>query len=134
MSEHKCEKKIWDRFHYHLCGKTARYEHEGKWYCKTHHPPTRKAYEDARNEKWQAKWDAQEQASREADKARAEMQRKAAAYDGLVAQRDALLEALKLALSSHGVMLTSYPPQDAWKFYGVEEKARAAIKMVEEGK
>ena len=49
-------------------------------------------------------------------------------------QRDALLEALKLALSSHGVMLTSYPPQDAWKFYGVEEKARAAIKMVEEGK
>ena len=47
------------------------------------------------------------------------------------AQRDQLLEALKLALSSHGVMLTSYPPQDAWKFYGVEEKARAAIKSVE---
>lgn len=49
----------------------------------------------------------------------------------LTAQRDQLLEALKLALSSHGVMLTSYPPQDAWKFYGVEEKARAAIKSVE---
>lgn len=49
------------------------------------------------------------------------------------AQRDQLLEALKLALSSHGVMLTSYPPQDAWKFYGVEEKARAAIKAVEKG-
>ena len=49
-------------------------------------------------------------------------------------KQDALLEALKLALSSHGVMLTSYPPQDAWKFYGVEEKARAAIKMAEEGK
>lgn len=47
------------------------------------------------------------------------------------AQRDQLLEALKLALSSHGVMLTSYPPQDAWKFYGVEEKARAAINAVE---
>ena len=52
----------------------------------------------------------------------------------LTAQRDQLLEALKLALSSHGVMLTSYPPQDAWKFYGVEEKARAAIKAVEKGK
>ena len=47
-------------------------------------------------------------------------------------QRDALLEALKLALSSHGVMLMSDPPQEAWKVWGVEEKARAAIKMAEE--
>ena len=50
----------------------------------------------------------------------------------LHAQRDALLEALKLALSSHGVMLMSDPPQEAWKVWGVEEKARAAIKMAEE--
>jgi hypothetical protein len=47
------------------------------------------------------------------------------------AQRDALLEALKLALSSHGVMLMSDPPREAWKVWGVEEKARAAIKAVE---
>ena len=52
----------------------------------------------------------------------------------LKAQRDLLLEALKLALSSHGVMLLSDPPQDAWKVNRVEEKARAAIKAVEEGK
>ena len=39
-----------------------------------------------------------------------------------------LLEALELALRSHGVMLLSDPPQDAWKTYGVEAKARAAIK------
>jgi hypothetical protein len=38
-----------------------------------------------------------------------------------------LLEALELALRSHGVMLLSDPPQDAWKTYGVEAKARAAI-------
>jgi hypothetical protein len=38
-----------------------------------------------------------------------------------------LLEALQLALSAHGRMLMSDPPQDAWKAYGVEEKARAAI-------
>jgi hypothetical protein len=30
-------------------------------------------------------------------------------------------------LSAHGRMLLSDPPQDAWKAYGVEEKARAAI-------
>lgn len=38
-----------------------------------------------------------------------------------------LLEALELALRSHGVTLLSDPPQDAWKTYGVEAKARAAI-------
>jgi hypothetical protein len=37
------------------------------------------------------------------------------------------LEALELALRSHGVMLLSDPPQDAWKTYGVEGKARQAI-------
>ena len=42
-----------------------------------------------------------------------------------------LLEALKLALRSHGVMLLSDPPQDAWKAYGVEAKARAAIEQAE---
>ncbi len=42
-----------------------------------------------------------------------------------------LLEALKLALSAHGKMLLSDPPQEAWKTYGVEQKARAAIAKAE---
>jgi hypothetical protein len=42
-----------------------------------------------------------------------------------------LLEALKLALSAHGVLLLSDPPQEAWKTYGVEQKARAAIAKAE---
>ena len=42
-----------------------------------------------------------------------------------------LLEALQLALSAHGRMLMSDPPQDAWKAQGVEEKARAAIAKAE---
>jgi hypothetical protein len=37
------------------------------------------------------------------------------------------LEALELALRSHGVMLLSDPPQDAWKTYGVDGNARQAI-------
>jgi hypothetical protein len=45
----------------------------------------------------------------------------------LHAVNEELLEALQLALSSHGVMLLSDPPQDAWKTRGVEAKARAAI-------
>ena len=45
-----------------------------------------------------------------------------------------LLGALQLALSAHGRMLMSDPPQDAWKAYGVEEKASAAIARAEEVK
>ncbi len=45
-----------------------------------------------------------------------------------------LLEALRLALSAHGRMLMSDPPQDAWKAQGVEAKARAAIARAEEVK
>jgi hypothetical protein len=49
----------------------------------------------------------------------------------LIAAAPDLLEALKLALSAHGVMLMSDPLQEAWKAYGVEQKARAAIAKAE---
>ena len=45
----------------------------------------------------------------------------------LIAAAPELLEALQLALSAHGKLLLSDPPQEAWKTYGVETKARAAI-------
>ena len=51
--------------------------------------------------------------------------------EDLKAVNQELLEALKLALSAHGVMLLSDPPQEAWKTYGVEQKARAAIAKAE---
>lgn len=38
-----------------------------------------------------------------------------------------LLEALELALFAHGKMLLSDPPQEAWKTYEVESKARAVL-------
>ena len=55
------------------------------------------------------------------------------AFKQLLAQRDALRAALELALSSHNVMLLTDPPQEAWKVYGVEAKARAAIDAVAAG-
>lgn len=54
------------------------------------------------------------------DEAAAELRR-------LHALNQELLEALELALFAHGKMLLSDPPQEAWKTYGVESKARAAI-------
>ncbi len=59
MSEkHTCCARIYSGYlSSHACGKGAAYEHEGKWYCKTHHPPTAKAKNEARNAKWQAELD-----------------------------------------------------------------------------
>ena len=54
------------------------------------------------------------------DEAAAELRR-------LHALNQELLEALELALFAHGKMLLSDPPQEAWKTYGVESKARAAL-------
>ena len=126
MSEHKCEGKVWGHTKYLPCGKTARYEHEGRWYCKRHHPPTVQAKLDARNKKFEEDWKSRLQAETEANEARAEMQRKAAAYDGLIAQRDALLEALKLA--------RPYINPNTLDGYYAEVKADAAIRAVEETK
>ena len=49
----------------------------------------------------------------------------------LHAENERLREALKLALNSHGRMLMSDPPQDAWKFNRVDEVINAALRREE---
>ena len=100
MTQNMCEGRVWTGLRYCPCDKIGRQEHDGKWYCKRHHPPTVAAKEAARKEKWEADWAAQKRAMEEAQAAREEVQRRAGAYDGLVAQRDALLEALKTVLAA----------------------------------
>ena len=46
-------------------------------------------------------------------------------------KNERLREALKLALNSHGRMLMSDPPQDAWKFHRVDEVIVAALRREE---
>lgn len=46
-------------------------------------------------------------------------------------ENERLREALKLALNSHGRMLMSDPPQDAWKFNRVDEVINAALRREE---
>lgn len=90
MSEHKCVGRVYSG-HYigsHTCNKTARYEHNGEWYCKTHHPQTVEEKRRAHAAKWEAKFDAEMAQRAQQHREHAEMQRKAAAYD-------TLLEALK---------------------------------------
>jgi hypothetical protein len=89
---HTCVGRAWSpgAFRSHQCGKTAQYEHEGQWYCKTHHPPTVAAKAEARQEELDRKWRYEKSLRDKADAERAEMKRRAALFP-------VLLEALKLA-------------------------------------
>ena len=63
MSEKQaCDAATYPRGHYRTvpCGRTAKYERNGKWYCGAHDQVKRKEREDRR----QAKWDADVNASR----------------------------------------------------------------------
>ena len=63
MSEkHVCGAPTYPRgeSRYIACGRTAKFERDGKWYCGIHDPVKRKEREDRR----QAKWDADVNASR----------------------------------------------------------------------
>lgn len=61
--KHICEAITSSRFSYcGVHGVTAKYEHLGKWYCKTHHPPTFKAKEAERDRQWKADWDREKAA------------------------------------------------------------------------
>ena len=48
MSKCQCVGHVWSNYRYKRCEKGAAYEHEGKMYCKTHHPPTVEAKLDVK--------------------------------------------------------------------------------------
>jgi hypothetical protein len=73
----------------YTCGRTAKYEHLGKWYCKTHHPPTVWAKREARSVEWNKQFAARQLAIKEAQAAKDEAARRAALYPEL-------LEALRM--------------------------------------
>ena len=59
----------------YACGVTAKYEHQGKAYCKKHHPPNLKAKSDARIARYGAEL-AEQQSARDAAQIAADAQRK----------------------------------------------------------
>lgn len=84
MTEHKCVKVMWGGVAAVSCGRSGKYEHEGKWYCKQHHPPTLKAKDEARREKWRQEVEDRRNADEARMKLERELELKAAAYDRLV--------------------------------------------------
>ena len=81
---HRCAGTVWKDFHHCRCQVNASLEHDGEWWCKTHHPPTVKAKLEAKSAKWQEQWAAERKAAQEKRHAEEEKARKAAAYDRLM--------------------------------------------------
>ena len=97
-AEHKCKGTILRNYWPKRCGVTAKHEHEGSWYCKTHHPPTVKAKDDARSAKFRAKLDAERDAAQAKKLAADEQKQRADCYDDL-------LEALRLIATAENSAL-----------------------------
>jgi hypothetical protein len=79
-----CQGRIWNGFGYHDCNKSASLEHEGKHFCKIHHPPSIMERRLAANVKFQAKMNAEREARREANDALQERDRRAALFPELL--------------------------------------------------
>ena len=119
--QHKCCVKVGRGFGFYTCSKTAKYEHLGKWYCKTHHPPTVWEKREARNAEWNKEFAARQLAIKEAQAAKNEAARRAALYPEL-------LEALKVARPYVSAALTNTGSADA---YHAERQVDIAIAKAE---
>ena len=79
-----CAGKVWERFEFRRCTMPGKLEHEGKTWCKRHHPPNVEEKQKRSHEQDRKKY-ADELETRVANlNAQAEIHRKARAYDALV--------------------------------------------------
>ena len=76
------------------CVRNGTLEHDGKWWCKQHHPPSVKERIAVKHAGWEAKWAARDKAKLEA---KAELERRSRAYDAA------------LSIICHGVSDTYLP-------------------------
>ena len=97
-TKHTCEGHVFSGYRSRPCGKSAAHEHEGHWYCKTHHPPTVKAKDAARSAKFRAKLDAERDVAQAKKLAADEQKQRADCYDDL-------LEALRLIATAENSAL-----------------------------
>lgn len=93
MSAHKCEGRVYQGpgLGFKACCKNAAYEHEGKWFCKAHHPPTIKEKSAAKTAIMRAEWAKGAAESKAKATALAEQKRRADCYPDLLAALESLL-------------------------------------------
>lgn len=104
------------------CRYSGSLEHEGRHYCKRHHPPTIQAKKDAEIERQTRLWEIRRTREQEARDAAAEQKRKADAYDRLIAINAELQSALMGAL--HCVHAEKHPFRH-WHLHAAEVLERA---------
>jgi hypothetical protein len=88
MSEKKtCCTKVYGPgyFRGRCCGKTAKIERNGEWYCGTHDPVRVEERRKERREAGHARWDAEQAARKAKEAAAAEQKRRSDCYDDLLA-------------------------------------------------
>ena len=66
------------------CPRNGTLEHDGKWWCKQHHPPSVKERDEVKHAGWDADWAASDKARMEAKAAQAELERRSRAYDAVM--------------------------------------------------
>jgi hypothetical protein len=69
----------------YMCGRNAKQEHEGRWYCGTHYPPTVEAKRAARQAAWQKEYDERNAAHKAQRLQQAEHARRSECFDDLLA-------------------------------------------------
>lgn len=114
--KHMCCEQVHRGYWHSPCLKTAAYEHEGKWYCTIHHPPTVIAKNDARSAKWNAEREEKKKRQEEKQAAEDEIKRRADCYPNL-------LNALKLC-----ALICSGQASSKRELIQALEQSRAAIK------
>lgn len=83
-SKYQCQGCTYNGHSFNRCDSGASYMHEGKMYCKRHHPPTVRAKDNARNAAWQEKQNALEKEREKVHAAKMEVERRASMFDELL--------------------------------------------------
>jgi hypothetical protein len=90
---HKCCAEVWKGWGNYACVRAGNYEHEGRHFCKIHHPPSVAAKNKAKSDAWEAEWKLKTAAQNTARAEAAEQKRRAELFPEL-------LDALKRAVST----------------------------------
>lgn len=92
-SEHKCCGRIGPFFSKKVCGKTAKFEHEGQHYCGTHNPQSVKDRRAKRHEEWNRQLEECRAREEVADRIRLDKEFRASSYPELLAHLQNVLNA-----------------------------------------
>lgn len=95
--KNQCCGRVAGQWRSHQCSRNGKLEHDGKFYCGLHHPPTVLAKRDAQSAAWAKEWEEKRIASAAVEAAKAEVERRAGEYPSLLAALQTLVSELREA-------------------------------------